>query len=169
MGGEVADWVAAIGSSLSFVIAVLVYFEAKRIQKNESFRNLIDLWDQYNRIQIETGFYAKYGDFYQFKCSEKKLNEEYVMVIWGLFNVLQFTWSSLRDGILPDFYSRHQATSWFFLLKPRREFFLAFMDENGADPAFRNLVATITSATDMEDAKRVMNLAYSNRRQRRYF
>jgi hypothetical protein len=167
--GSIPDWIAALVGAVAAISTLLVLREAKRIRENEMFHALVELWSQYNSDMINTGFAKKYGDLYEMNFDETKLNGLERQAIWSLINALQFTWTLAEAKLLPEFYLRHQAASWFYGLKPKRGFFLDFMDRNYVDPPFRNLVATLTSAADIDEAKVLFKVAYTDRKQRQYF
>lgn len=158
--GAVPDWIAGFGGLGSVAIAFLVLREAKRIRENTLFHSLISLWNQVNNDAVQTGFAKKWGDVYACKFDEGKLTGDCSLVFWSLINALQFTWTLAKDGLLHEFYLRHQAPGWFYGLKPKRDFLLKFMDENYVDPEFRDLFATLTSAPDVDEAKRLFAVAY---------
>lgn len=167
--GTVPDWIAGLAGLTSAGIALLVLGEARRIRQNNLLHSLTGLWNQYNFALFETGFAKKFGDVYSCSFDERELSKEHCIVIWSLVNVLQFTWTLAKDGLLHNIYNRYQAAAWFYGLKPKRAFFIKFMDDNLVDPAFRNLFATLTSASDLDEARRLFKAAYMDRAQRKYF
>ena len=66
--------VGAIGSIGAFVVALLIYREARYIRQSDWIGRVYEDWQSFNLFQVQSGFVDRWGDIFFHRYDETRLD-----------------------------------------------------------------------------------------------
>jgi hypothetical protein len=125
--------------SLTFVFAVFIFREAKRIREIEWITSTNSAWNDFNKLVLTDPNHKEWVEFLTTDSSDYDKYEPFKRVNWILFNYLNVLVSTMHSAK-----AKHKNKSYFDeilqaefrLMNKRQNYVSQFLEQTGYDPEF---------------------------------
>lgn len=93
------------GSIATALLALFVYFEAKRIRKIEWFSKSAENWTGFNNMVLSNGMDDRWGEILAGKVPLEKMSTRDLLILYSYLNVLVFEYKASSMGLLHRSYA----------------------------------------------------------------
>ena len=149
-----ANSIEALASIATFVVALLVFWEARSFRRSEGIFRQNTAWNDFGNAVAELHEGSRIGDLLMGKAVAGNLNPREAFLLMSFFNVVSSEYNAFRAKAIDREYVIHSLTMTSRVVRSNRDWIFSFLRDYGYEESFRRVVAIVALTSDEVETRR---------------
>jgi hypothetical protein len=101
-----ADWVSAIATVITAILALLIYFEANQLRKVDGLARSITNWQDFNRLMLQKELADRWQAIHTGLVPWAEITQQDKALIYSYLNIMIYEYEAAHARALDRFYAQ---------------------------------------------------------------